>query len=69
MVVSVSNGAIKYIGSSTDNLEVTWAPNGEKLTFREVSGLKIFSLKENSARTLYQVLAGKTIGGMEMYAN
>lgn len=69
MVVSVSNGSIKYIGSSTDNLEVTWAPNGERLMFREVSGLKIFSLKENSARTLYQVPAGKTIGGMEMYAN
>jgi len=69
LVVSVSNGAIKYIGSSTDNLEVTWAPNGERLMFREVSGLKIFSLKENSARTLYQVPAGKTIGGMEMYAN
>jgi Tol biopolymer transport system component len=69
MVVTLSNGAIKYIGSSTDNLEVTWAPNGEKLMFKEVSGLKIFSLKENSARTLYQVPAGKTIGGMEMYAN
>jgi Tol biopolymer transport system component len=69
MVVTVSNGATKYIGSSTDNLEATWEPNGESLMFRDGSGLKIFSLKENNARTLYQAPAGKTIGGMEMYAN
>jgi Tol biopolymer transport system component len=69
MVVSVSNGAIKNIGCSTGNLEATWAPDGENLMFREGSGLKIFSLKENSARTLYQAPAGKTVGGMEMYAN
>jgi Tol biopolymer transport system component len=69
MVVTVSNGAKKYIGSSTDNLEATWAPKDESLMFREGSGLKIFSLKENNARTLYQAPAGKIIGGMEMYAN
>ena len=69
MVVSVSNGETKYIGSSTASLETTWGPNSESLMFRDGSGLKIFSLKENSARTLYQAPAGKTIGGMEMYAN
>jgi Tol biopolymer transport system component len=35
--------------------------------FREGSGLRIFSLKENTCRTVYQAPAGKTIGGMEMY--
>ena len=69
MVVSVSNAATKFIGHSTDNLEATWGPNGESLMFREESGLKIYSLKENSTRTLYQAPSGKTIGGMEMYAN
>jgi Tol biopolymer transport system component len=69
MVVSVSNGVIKYIGPSTDNLEASWGPNGESLMFRDGSGLKIFSIEETSARTLYQAPAGKTIGGMEMYAN
>jgi Tol biopolymer transport system component len=68
-VVYVSDGKVKNIGSSTGNLEATWSPNGEGLMFREGSQLKIFSLKENSARTLYQAPAGKTIGGMEMYAN
>jgi Tol biopolymer transport system component len=69
MVISVLNGSTKYVGSSTLNLEATWSPNGESLMFREGSGLRIFSLKENSTRTLYQAPRGKTIGGMEMYAN
>lgn len=69
MVVSASNGATKFIGSSTLSLEASWAPHGEKLMFRERSSLKISSLKESRTRTLYQAPAGKTIGGMEMYAN
>jgi Tol biopolymer transport system component len=67
MLVSVSNGASKLIGSSTLALEATWAPHGESLMFREGSGLRIFSLKENASRTVYQAPAGKTIGGMEVY--
>jgi len=58
MVISVSNGTTKYLGSSNSILEATWAPNGESLIFREGSGLKIYSLKENDARTLYQTPAG-----------
>lgn len=69
MVVSVSNGKTKFIGSSTLNLEASWSPDGESLMFREGSRLQIFSVKENAARTLYQASAGKTIGGMEMYAS
>jgi Tol biopolymer transport system component len=69
MVVTVSDGGTRHIGSSTLNLEATWSPDGESLMFREGSGLRIFSLKENSTRTLYQAPGGKTIGGMEMYAN
>ncbi len=69
MVISISDGSTKYVGTSTQNLEATWSPNGENLMFREGSGLRIFSLKENSTRTLYQAPGGKTIGGMEMYAN
>jgi Tol biopolymer transport system component len=68
MVVSASTGKTKLIGSSTFNLEATWAPHGESLLFREGSGLKIFSIKENASRTIYQALAGKTIGGMEIYS-
>jgi Tol biopolymer transport system component len=68
MLVSVSNGASKLIGSSTLDLEATWAPHGESLMFREESRLRIFSLKENASRTAYQAPAGRTIGGMEMYA-
>jgi Tol biopolymer transport system component len=68
MVVSVWNGITKYIGSSNTILEATWSPDGESLLFREGSGLKIFSMKENTSRTLYQASAGKMIGGMEMYA-
>jgi hypothetical protein len=69
MVVTVSNGTTRRIGSSTRNLEATWAPGGESLMFREGSLLRIFSLKENTTRTLYQAPSGKVIGGMEMYAN
>jgi len=69
MVISVPNGATKHIGSSTSNLESAWAPHGESLMFREGSAQRIFSLKDNTTRTLYQAPAGKTIGGMEMYAN
>ncbi|HOW24764.1 MAG TPA: tetratricopeptide repeat protein [Bacteroidales bacterium] len=69
MIVNVSNGTIKLIGASTVNLEATWSPEGESLMFREGSGLQIFSVKENAARSLYQASAGKTIGGMEMYAS
>jgi hypothetical protein len=68
-IVSVTNKTKKAIGSSTVRLEATWSPDGESLMFREGSSLKIFSLKENTARTLYQAPAGMTIGGMEMYAN
>ena len=69
MVVSISDGKTKYLGFSNSILEATWAPKGESLVFREGSGLKIFSIKDNISRTLYQAPAGKTIGGMEMYAN
>ena len=69
MVISVLNGSTKYVGSSARDLEATWSPQGERLMFREGPGLRIFSLKENSTRTLYQAPGGKTIGGMEMYAN
>jgi Tol biopolymer transport system component len=67
MLVSVSNGVSKLIGSSTLDLEATWAPHGGSLMFREGSGLRIFSLNDNTRRTVYQAPAGKTIGGMEMY--
>jgi len=69
MVISVLNGSTKYVGSSTRNLEATWAPGGKRLMFREGSSLRIFSPEESSTRTLYQAPVGKTIGGMEMYAN
>ena len=69
MVISVSDGTPKHIGSSTVNLEATWSPNGENLMFREGSSLRVYSVKEKVPRTLYQAPAGKTIGGMEMYAN
>ena len=69
MVISVSDGTPRHIGSSTINLEATWAPNGENLMFREGSSLRIFSVKGNTSLTLYQAPAGKTIGGMEMYAD
>ena len=68
MVVSVSNGTTNYLGSSNSILEATWAPEGESLMFRDGSSLKIFTLKENTIRTLYQAQGGKIIGGMEMYA-
>jgi Tol biopolymer transport system component len=67
MVVSVSDGIPKLVGSSTPRLEATWAPHGESLMFRERSGLRIFSLKDNTSRAVYQAPAGKTVGGMEMY--
>jgi len=67
-LVSVSNGVSRHIGSASLNLEAAWAPNSESLMFREGTGLKIFSLKENTSHTLYQAPAGKTIGGMEIYA-
>jgi Tol biopolymer transport system component len=69
MVVSVPDGSTKLVGSSTLNLEATWSPNGENLMFREGSSLRVYSVKEKATRTLYQAPAGKTIGGMEMYAN
>jgi Tol biopolymer transport system component len=69
MVVSVKNGATKFIGTSTLNLEANWSTHGESLMFREGSILKIFSVNESNNRTLYKAPAGKTIGGMEMYAN
>ena len=69
MVISVLNGSTKYVGSSTLNLEATWSPNGESLMFREGSSLRVYSVKGKVTRTLYQAPAGKTIGGMEMYAN
>jgi Tol biopolymer transport system component len=67
-LVSVSNGVLRNIGSASLNLEAAWAPNSESLMFREGFVLKIFSLKENTSHTLYQAPAGKTIGGMEIYA-
>ena len=69
MVISVSNGAAKLIGSSTPDLQATWSPHGESLMYKEGSRLRIFSLKENTSRTVYQAPDGKTICGMEMYAN
>ena len=69
MVISVSDGTPRHIGSSTVNLEATWSSNGENLMFREGSSLKVFSIKSKTTRTLYQAPAGKTTGGMEMYAN
>ena len=69
MVISVSDRMPRLIGSSTVNLEATWSPNGENLMFREDSSLRVFSVKGKITRTLYQAPAGKTIGGMEMYAN
>lgn len=69
MVASVPDGATNYIGTSTLNLEAAWAPQGDRLMFREGSALRIFSLKENATSTLYQAPSGKTIGGMEIYAN
>jgi Tol biopolymer transport system component len=69
MVISVSDGIPRHIGSSTLNLEAAWAPNSEKLMFREGNNLRVFSVKGNTSITLYQAPAGKTIGGMEMYAN
>ena len=69
MVVSVANGEIKHIGSSTRNLEATWSPGGESLVFREGTSMKIFSPIDGSIHTLYQAPEGKTIGGMEMYAS
>lgn len=69
MMVNVSSGTSMLIGSSTVNLEATWAPDGERLIFREGSRLKIFSLKENSTRNVYQAPEGKMIGGMELYAS
>jgi Tol biopolymer transport system component len=69
MVISVSDGTSRHIGSSTLNLEATWAPGGENLMYREGSSLRIFSVKGNTSLTLYQAPAGKTIGGMEMNAN
>jgi Tol biopolymer transport system component len=68
MIVSVLNGVSNYIGSYTPNLEAAWSPNSENLMYREGSGLKIYSLKGNISRTLYEAPAGKTIGGMEIYA-
>ncbi|MEI6048973.1 MAG: tetratricopeptide repeat protein [Bacteroidota bacterium] len=67
MLISGSNGVSRLIGSSTPGLEATWSLHGESLLFREGSRLKIFSIKENNSRTLYQAPSGKTIGGMEMY--
>lgn len=69
MVVSVSDGITKTIGSASINLEATWAPHGESILFREGSGLRIFSIKGNTFRTLYQAPAGKMIGGMEIYGS
>ena len=69
MVISVSDGIPRHIGSSTVNLEATWSSNGENLMFREGSSLRVYSVKGKVTRTLYQAPAGKTIGGMEMYAN
>jgi len=68
MVISVTNGTTKHIGSSTSNLESAWVQNGQSLIFREGPGLKIFSLKDNASRTIYQAQPGRTIGGMEIYA-
>lgn len=67
MIVSISNGALKHIGSATMDLEATWAPHGENLLFREGPRLRVFSLNENASRTLYEARPVKTIGGMEMY--
>ena len=69
MVVSVSDGIPRQIGSSTVNLEATWSSNGENLMFREGSSLRVYSVKGKVTRTSYQPPAGKTIGGIEMYAN
>ena len=69
MVASVSNGKTKLIGSSPLYLEATWSPNSESLIFNQGSRLMTFSVKDSSTRTLYQAPGGKTIGGMEMYAN
>jgi Tol biopolymer transport system component len=69
MVISVLNGSTKYVGSSTLNLEATWAPDGESLLFRKGRELKIHSLEENISRTIYQAPAGKAIGGLEVYAS
>jgi len=69
MVASVSNGKTKLIGSSPLYLEATWSPDSESLIFNQGSRLMIFSVKDSSTRTLYQAPGGKTIGGMEMYAN
>ncbi|MBN1388893.1 MAG: PD40 domain-containing protein, partial [Bacteroidales bacterium] len=68
MVVSVSGGEIRHIGSSTRNLETTWSQDGENLVFREGAGMKIFSPEDGSIRTLYRAPEGKILGGMEMYA-
>ena len=68
-VVSVPDGVIRYVGSSTLNLEATWSPDGDRLMFREGTNLRVFSVKGNDTRTIYKAQAGKTIGGMEMYAN
>jgi len=69
MIVSAIDGKTQLIGTSTINLEASWSSNGDKLLFREGSNLKIFSVKEKIARTLYKASPGKTIGGMEMYSN
>lgn len=68
MIISVLDRRSRYIGSYTPHLEATWSPNSESLMFREGSRLKIFSLKGNTSRTLYEAPSGKTIGGMEIYA-
>lgn len=69
MVISVSDWTPRHIGYSTVNLEATWSSNGENLMFRERSSLRVYSVKGKVTRTLYQAPDGKTIGGMEMYAN
>ena len=68
MVISVSDGTTRHIGSSTINLEATWAPDGESLLFREGRELKMYSPEENINHTIYQAPEGKAIGGMEAYA-
>jgi Tol biopolymer transport system component len=68
MVISVSDGTTRHIGTSTLTREATWAPDGESLLFREGRELKIYSPEENISRTIYQAPAGKAIGGMEAYA-
>ncbi len=68
MIISVLDRITRYIGPYTPYLEATWSPDSESLMYRENSRFKIFSLKSNTSRILYEAPAGKTIGGMEIFA-